>query len=135
MYDRKRAACIDPHIDDVWLWGDRLFTINMLENTFLTLTPSTNTDNQVEKNIEILIPMARFSLLILQNDARYKWLHSINACHIKSLRMAMTFRELSDHFLNEQSLESLVKIIENLALSYKGIFLNFNYIFNILKTR
>ena len=29
-YHPERGSSIDPHLDDSWLWGERLVTINML---------------------------------------------------------------------------------------------------------
>ena len=118
-YDRLRAACIDPHYDDKWLWGDRLITVNLLENTYLTLNPGLEVDEKL-KDIEILLPMPRRSLLILSDDARNKWMHSIKNSHINSLRIAMTFRELSDYFIDGEIYEILGKKIEKLAVTYKG---------------
>ncbi len=118
-YDRQRAACIDPHYDDKWLWGDRLITVNLLENTYLTLNPGNLIDEKYN-NLEVLIPMPRRSLLILSEDARYKWMHSIKNSHISSLRIAMTFRELSDYFVEGEIYENLGKKIEQLAITYKG---------------
>ncbi|XP_015929932.2 alpha-ketoglutarate-dependent dioxygenase alkB homolog 4 [Parasteatoda tepidariorum] len=41
-YTPDRGSSIQPHIDDLWLWGDRLVTINLLSKTILTLTPTVN---------------------------------------------------------------------------------------------
>jgi hypothetical protein len=48
-------------------------------------------------------------------------MHSIKRTHIKSTRLAITFRELSEEFKNENKQGKLGKYIENLALTYKGI--------------
>lgn len=37
-YDPTRGASIDPHIDDCWIWGERIVTVNVLGNTFLSLS-------------------------------------------------------------------------------------------------
>lgn len=42
--------------------------------------------------------MSQKSLIILEDEARYKWLHSINRSHINKKRIAMTFRNLSSEF-------------------------------------
>lgn len=91
-YVPERGSSIDPHLDDAWLWGERLVTINLESDTILTLNCDKN-------QIRILIPMARRSLLILQGEARHIWLHSILRDDIKNRRIAMTFRELSNEFL------------------------------------
>lgn len=37
-YDPKKGASIDPHIDDCWIWGERIVTVNLLSDSVLTLT-------------------------------------------------------------------------------------------------
>jgi alkylated DNA repair protein alkB family protein 4 len=85
-YESQRAACIEPHIDDTWLWGDRLITLNLMSNTFLTLTSKQNP----YQNTIIFIPLKQRSLLVLSDEARYEWLHEINKSHIKSTRYAIS---------------------------------------------
>ena len=113
-YDPERGASIDPHLDDEWLWGPRLISINLASNTILTLTPTDELNEM--KDYEILLPLARRSLIILEDDSRYKWLHSIKCSHINSTRLVMTLRELSKEFKQEPTgLE-----IERIALTYEG---------------
>lgn len=38
-YDPIRGASIDPHIDDCWIWGERIVTVNCLSDSILTMTP------------------------------------------------------------------------------------------------
>lgn len=37
-YNPTKGACIDPHIDDCWIWGERVVTVNCLGDSVLTLT-------------------------------------------------------------------------------------------------
>lgn len=37
-YNPERGASIDPHIDDCWIWGERIVTVNMLAESVLTMT-------------------------------------------------------------------------------------------------
>lgn len=37
-YDDSKGASIDPHIDDCWVWGERVVTVNCLGNSVLTLS-------------------------------------------------------------------------------------------------
>lgn len=119
-YDSSRAACIEPHFDgrklhatklcflflkrivflyiDMWLWGDRLVTVNLISNTFLTLQPGKAILDTMTESCEILVPMERRSLLVLSKDARYKWMHSIRKEHIFGMRWAITLREASDEY-------------------------------------
>jgi alkylated DNA repair protein alkB family protein 4 len=112
LYKHERGASIDPHFDDFWLWGERLVTINLLSDTFLTLT-------RILENvkIEILIPLKRFSLIVLYSDARYKWMHEIKRNHINNTRVAITLRELTEEFKCDPS----GKYLENMAFSFKGV--------------
>lgn len=36
-YDPTKGASIDPHIDDCWIWGERVVTVNCLGTSVLTL--------------------------------------------------------------------------------------------------
>jgi len=36
-YDPKKGASIDPHIDDCWIWGERVVTVNCLGDAVLTM--------------------------------------------------------------------------------------------------
>lgn len=36
-YDPSKGASIDPHIDDCWVWGERVVTVNCLSDSVLTL--------------------------------------------------------------------------------------------------
>lgn len=36
-YDPYKGASIDPHIDDCWIWGERVVTVNCLSDSVLTL--------------------------------------------------------------------------------------------------
>ncbi|XP_032513755.2 alpha-ketoglutarate-dependent dioxygenase alkB homolog 4 [Danaus plexippus] len=38
-YDPMKGASIDPHIDDCWVWGERILTVNCLSDSVLTMTP------------------------------------------------------------------------------------------------
>lgn len=37
-YDPSVGASIDPHIDDCWIWGERVVTVNCLSDSVLTLS-------------------------------------------------------------------------------------------------
>lgn len=37
-YNPVRGASIDPHIDDCWIWGERIITVNLLADSILTMT-------------------------------------------------------------------------------------------------
>ncbi|CAH0547754.1 unnamed protein product [Brassicogethes aeneus] len=37
-YTPERGASIDPHIDDCWIWGERIVTVNLISDSVLTMT-------------------------------------------------------------------------------------------------
>jgi len=116
-YESERAACIEPHIDDTWLWGDRLVTLNLMSNTFLTLTSNSSS----LKNTFVLIPLKQRSLLVLNDEARYEWFHEIKKTHIKSTRLAINIRELSLEFMDKQTEEGRLGIcLQQIALTFEG---------------
>lgn len=95
-YDPERGASIDPHVDDCWIWGERIITVNVLGDSVLTMTPYrgpitrynldcvSNYDSILEKNtcdntrtldindnVVIRLPMPARSLMVLYGPARY----------------------------------------------------------------
>jgi len=40
-YRPETGASIEPHIDDCWIWGERIVQLNTLSSTLLTLNPYT----------------------------------------------------------------------------------------------
>jgi DNA N6-methyl adenine demethylase len=116
-YRSERGSHIDPHIDDVWIWGERLITINLLSNTILTLIP-----NDTNNKTMIYIPMPRRWLIVLYGDARYDYKHAIKRQHIHQRRLAVTFRELTgknEKFYDEN--KDLYERILRIGQRYTGI--------------
>ncbi|XP_071050135.1 alpha-ketoglutarate-dependent dioxygenase alkB homolog 4 [Onthophagus taurus] len=37
-YNPQRGASIDPHIDDCWVWGERIVSVNLAADSVLTMT-------------------------------------------------------------------------------------------------
>jgi alkylated DNA repair protein alkB family protein 4 len=91
-YHSSRGAAIEPHMDDSWLWGNRLVTLNLLSDTLLTF-------NCPCGKSEVKVPLLRRSIIVVEGTARYKWLHSIKKDHISNRRIAVTLRELSENFM------------------------------------
>jgi len=91
-YSPERGSSIDPHVDDSWLWGERLLTLNYLSSTRLTLT------HPVISSTEVVIVLEPRSLLVLAAEARHVWLHAIKRSDVTSRRVATTWRELSGQF-------------------------------------
>ncbi|XP_065207469.1 alpha-ketoglutarate-dependent dioxygenase alkB homolog 4 [Planococcus citri] len=127
-YDPHRGASIDPHIDDCWIWGERIVTVNLLSDTVLILTkykgdksrynlqlaPNIDTDPD---DIAIRIPMPRKSLVILCGDARYNWEHCILREDIQKRRVCLAYREFTPDYLpggkNAIESEMILKLAEN----------------------
>ena len=38
-YKPETGSCIEPHIDDVWIWGERIVQLNLLSDSVLTFFP------------------------------------------------------------------------------------------------
>lgn len=110
-YVPERGSSIDPHLDDSWLWGEHLVTINLLSDTYLTFT------NHLEK---LLVPLLRCSLVIVLGGARHCWKHSISREHIVHRRLGITLRELSSTFLPGGEQEELGKELLLIASTYAG---------------
>ena len=114
-YDPSRGAAIDPHYDDFWLWGDRLVTLNLLSDTFYTMTLPE------KPKLECAILLKRRDLIVLDGDARTKFMHAIRREDIKTKRVGITLRELSKEFSQGGEREELgMKVIET-ALGFQGI--------------
>ena len=90
-YNSTRGSAITPHLDDSWLWGDRLVTLNLFSHTLLTFICPCGA-------VSVRVPLLRRSLVVVSGLSRNLWLHSIRREHIVGRRVAMTFRELSDEF-------------------------------------
>ncbi|RXG68684.1 Alpha-ketoglutarate-dependent dioxygenase alkB-like protein 4 [Armadillidium vulgare] len=45
-YTPERGSSIDPHIDDCWIWGERIPTLSLLADSFLTLTKFTGRETK-----------------------------------------------------------------------------------------
>jgi len=110
-YVPERGSAIDPHLDDSWLWGERLVTINLLSDTFLSFTSDTE---------QLLVPQPRRSLIVVSGSARHIWKHSINREHIVSRRLSITLRELSAIFLPGGEQEELGRELLATASLFAG---------------
>ena len=86
-YRPENGAHIDPHLDDEWAWGEQIINLNLLSSTILTLANSEN---------EIPIKLDCGDLMVLTGDARHIWTHEIKQEHIKSHRLCITFRDISE---------------------------------------
>lgn len=129
-YDPKNGASIDPHIDDCWIWGERIVTLNLMSDSILTLFPYRGDSkkynlelapeqfrhgvpNDNTKQIAVRVLMPRRSLLVLYGEARYCWEHMVLRDDITERRVCLAYREFtppylpggSSHCKSEQVLE------------------------------
>jgi len=111
-YLPERGSAIDPHLDDWWLWGERLVTLNLLSDTVLSFVDDS------QPALSVLVALPRRSLIIVSGQARYKWKHAIQRRHVTSRRIAMTFRELSAEYSISGSNESIGKELIAVASHY-----------------
>ncbi|KAK5887199.1 hypothetical protein CesoFtcFv8_015824 [Champsocephalus esox] len=112
-----------PHLDDSWLWGERLVTVNMLSDTTLTMSLEEGLKEEAglqveEVQVSVLLP--RRSLLVLFGEARHRWKHSIRREDIQDRRVCSTFRELSEHFLSGGRHEEMGAKLLDISLSFRG---------------
>jgi alkylated DNA repair protein alkB family protein 4 len=45
-YKPETGSCIEPHIDDVWVWGERIVQLNLLSDSVLTFFPYLGGDDR-----------------------------------------------------------------------------------------
>ncbi|XP_052867048.1 alpha-ketoglutarate-dependent dioxygenase alkB homolog 4 [Anopheles cruzii] len=124
-YDPERGASIDPHIDDCWIWGERIVTVNLLSDSVLTMSLHRNADGKSKYNLNFVdqyrdrllaelvdeqtlasyenrivrIPMPRRSLLVLYGPPRYQWEHSVLREDICDRRVCLAYREFTPTYL------------------------------------
>ncbi|KAH8874885.1 Alpha-ketoglutarate-dependent dioxygenase alkB like [Schistosoma japonicum] len=140
-YKSDRGACIVPHYDDSWLWGDRLVTVNLCGSTYLTFTlPTDDVVDGVKHEFQrihscipsvsrgtfcVRVPLDRRSLVVVSGPARYIWQHEIRRSDIPTRRIAMTFRELSNIFssksYNMTDEQIFGKKLMKIASTYSGL--------------
>uniref|UniRef100_A0A671S4F4 AlkB homolog 4, lysine demthylase n=1 Tax=Sinocyclocheilus anshuiensis TaxID=1608454 RepID=A0A671S4F4_9TELE len=101
-YDPLRGSAIDPHLDDSWLWGEHLVTINLLSDTVLTMSLDRGWGDMDDGEVRVAVHSPRRSLIVLYGEARHRWKHGIHR-----RRVCSTFQELSEEFLKGGEQEKL----------------------------
>ncbi|CAO2630006.1 Alpha-ketoglutarate-dependent dioxygenase alkB homolog 4 [Lemmus lemmus] len=142
-YSPERGSAIDPHLDDAWLWGERLVSLNLLSATVVSMSreapgnlllrsaPSIESDASEDsivapsrsvpcQEVEVAITVPCRSLLVLTGAARHQWTHAIHRRHIKARRICATFRELASEFLPGGKQQELGQELLQTALSFQG---------------
>lgn len=115
-YDPSKGASIDPHIDDCWIWGERIVTVNVLGDSVLTMLPYKGDLNKynldlvppyrtptestpINEDVIVRIPMPARSLIVLYGNARYKWEHCVLREDINDRRVCLAYREFTPPYL------------------------------------
>lgn len=121
-YHPERGSAIDPHLDDSWLWGERLVTINMLSSTTLTMSLEQGLPEAgLAEEVQVAVRLPRRSLVVLHSEARHKWKHAIFREDVDERRVCSTYRELSAEFLPGGHQAALGDQLMNIASSFHGI--------------
>ncbi|XP_063972104.1 alpha-ketoglutarate-dependent dioxygenase alkB homolog 4 isoform X1 [Diachasmimorpha longicaudata] len=134
-YTKERGASIDPHIDDCWIWGERIVTVNVFGDSTLTMTrfhgderkynrhltstypPVIDKNYSEDENVGdfvVRLPMPERSLMVLYGPARYDWDHLVFREDIESRRVCIAYREFTPPYLpggdhSHQAIEVLTK--------------------------
>ena len=111
-YRPERGSSIDAHLDDWWLWGERLVTLNLLSDTVLSFT------DDRRPSVSVLVGLRRRSLVVVAGPARYEWAHAVRRRHVTGRRVAMTFRELSPQFADGGASQTVGKELLTVASNY-----------------
>ncbi|CAD5217357.1 unnamed protein product [Bursaphelenchus okinawaensis] len=90
-YNQERQSGIELHKDDMWIWGNRLISLNLLDGSIMCFAHD-------EKKALVFLHMPRRSLLCFRDESRFIWSHGIFPWHISSRRIALTMREPSETF-------------------------------------
>lgn len=122
-YPPERGASIEPHIDDCWVWGERVVTVNCLGDSVLTFTrykgdkskynldcvdtykdqliPAKLTldSKPLPEDVVIRVPMPQGSLIIMYGEPRYNWEHCVLREDIRDRRVCIAYREFTPNYL------------------------------------
>ncbi|CAG5870973.1 unnamed protein product [Menidia menidia] len=120
-YHPQRGSAIDPHLDDSWLWGERLVTLNMLSDTTLTMSLEQGLPGLgLAGEVRVSVRLPRRALVVLHGEARHRWKHAIHREDIRARRVCSTYRELSAEFLTGGQRAELGAQLLGTALSFQG---------------
>ncbi|XP_034033701.1 alpha-ketoglutarate-dependent dioxygenase alkB homolog 4 [Thalassophryne amazonica] len=120
-YNPQLGSAIDPHLDDSWLWGERLVSINLLSDTILSMSLEQGLPEAgLEEGVHVAVHLPRRALVMLCCEARHRWKHAIHRKDIHERRVCSTFRELSAEFLPGGAHAQLGVQLLDIALSFQG---------------
>jgi len=87
-YDAERGASHALHVDDLWLWGERILGISLQSASIFTFF-------EPKHEICVRVPLPRRSAYLINGKVRVDWQHGILAEDITGPRVAITYRELT----------------------------------------
>jgi len=141
-YNPDKGASIDPHIDDCWIWGERVVTVNCLGDSVLTLTRYKGDNSKYnlpivkdyenklisnlesEENLKIYdnmvlrIPMPNLSLIVMYGPPRYEFEHCVLREDIKERRVCIAYREFTPMYLEDGNHYEKGKIVSKNAHNF-----------------
>ncbi|KAL7739661.1 hypothetical protein ACLKA6_018868 [Drosophila palustris] len=123
-YEPSKGASIDPHVDDCWIWGERVVTVNCLADAVLTLNvyeeqqagkynldlvphyeqqllePLLSPEQLASYKGKVLrIPMPNLSLIVLYGPARYQFEHAVLREDVSERRVCIAYREFTPMYI------------------------------------
>ena len=93
-YEPYTASNLDPHIDDTWLWGDRVVGLSLIGTTVMTF---------VSAGKEVCVVLEPRMLFVLSGEVRYNWMHGIRGQHTTTRRVSITIREMARDFVSNDT--------------------------------
>mmetsp|Transcript_2190 Transcript_2190/g.5177 ORF Transcript_2190/g.5177 Transcript_2190/m.5177 type:complete len:304 (+) Transcript_2190:152-1063(+) len=88
-YEEERGANHDFHVDDTWLWGERIVGITLGSSSVFTFY-------EPKSKVAVRVPLPQRSGYLISGRARYDWQHGILCDDIREVRIAITYRELTE---------------------------------------
>jgi len=87
-YETERGANHALHIDDTWLWGERIVGVSLASSSVFTFYEPVG-----DVAVRVILPPR--SAYIISGCVRFDWHHGIFIEDIEGTRVALTFRELT----------------------------------------
>ncbi|XP_067625458.1 alpha-ketoglutarate-dependent dioxygenase alkB homolog 4 [Eurosta solidaginis] len=138
-YEPAKGASIDPHVDDCWIWGERVVTVNCLGDAVLTLTAfdaramhsKYNLDLVAHYEQRLMLPLAdekeidtfkgkvirvampNLSLMVMYGPARYQFEHAVLREDIKTRRVCIAYREFTPMYIDGEEILKGKEVTQN----------------------
>lgn len=96
------TSFLHPHIDDTWLWGNRVACVTLGSDAVMTFVTSTG--------LVVDVQLPQRAMYAVSGPSRYLALHGIRPQSITAKRVSITLRELSEGFVHSTDDENLEMI-------------------------